>query len=129
MPTLYIIRGLPGSGKSTLAKAMAIACTCNFFEADMYFTNTITGEYMFSMMDLPKAHEWCKNEVFMKIQAGKDVIVSNTFTTKQEMMPYIEFARRYSYRVQFIECKGQWKNIHNVPEHTIERMRARWESI
>lgn len=128
MPTLYIIRGLPGSGKSTMAQ-MIYQChkdSAAHREADQYFTLFNNGQ--FSPTLLGDAHAWCQREIDKGMQKRKEaVIVSNTFIRRWEYQPYIEMATLHGYSVQIIECKGQFTSIHNVPEHTIAKMRANWE--
>lgn len=128
MPTIYIIRGLPGSGKSTLAY-MIFQLYINsavYREADQYFILFNGGQ--FSPTLLNDAHTWCQREVDKAMQQRKEaVIVSNTFIKRWEYQPYIEMATLHGYNVQIIECKGQFTSIHNVPEHTINKMRMNWE--
>lgn len=126
MTTLYIIRGLPGSGKSTLARKLANAQGCNYYEADQYFMED--GEYKFDASKLHKAHNWCWNSTFNDIHHGRNVIVSNTFTTIREMRNYFHLASNYGCDLVIIECTGNYGSIHGVPEEKIEQMRLRWVS-
>jgi len=120
---LYIIRGLPGSGKSTLARKL---CPDTHFEADMY--HMVNGVYKFDASRIKHAHEWCKAHVAAVLSGNnQSVAVSNTFTQRWEYQPYIELADEAGYDVQVIECHGNWKNIHNVPESVLSAMRKRWE--
>lgn len=121
MSTLYIVRGLPGSGKSTYAKSLGIP----HFEADMYFMQD--GEYKFNASLLHHAHMWCYNRVAELLDVGVDVVVSNTFTTVKEMKNYLNVAKMYNCNVVIVEVKTQYGSIHNVPEETIAKMKARWQ--
>lgn len=121
MSTLYIVRGLPGSGKSTYAKSLGIP----HFEADMYFMQD--GEYKFDASNLKRAHAWCFFHVGDKLEKGKDVVVSNTFTTVKEMQPYFNLAEMYNADVVIVEVKTQYGSIHNVPKETLAKMKARWQ--
>lgn len=125
---ITLVRGLPGSGKSTVAKALSDTYSAKHFEADMYFL-TAGGDYKFDGSKVQEAHKWCQKMVEWAVCAGYPVVVSNTFTQKWEMQFYIDLAEQYGYTVQVIECKGDFGNIHNVPENVISRMRERWESI
>ena len=121
---LYIIRGLPGSGKSTLAKRMlAEGIAEEHYEADMFFV--YNDVYDFNPKLLSKAHRWCLNEVHAALLDGKNVVVSNTFTTLKELRAYTILGFPY----EIIECIGNYESVHNVPKENIERMRARWETI
>ena len=126
MKTLYIVRGVPGSGKSTLAKKMAAEKGISYFEADMYFERS--GEYIFSSKDLPHAHEWCKTEACLKMSAGDDVIVSNTFTKLWEIEPYMFYAMEFGYGIKIIHCTSEYGSIHGVPADKLEIMKRRFQS-
>lgn len=122
---LYIIRGLPGSGKSTLAKKLAEALNCKHFEADMYFM-TESGEYKFDAKELHLAHYWCYRSVVDELDRGNNVIVSNTFTTIREMEDYIMSANNLNIPTRVIQCTGEYGSVHNVPEETLAKMKARF---
>jgi len=123
---LYLIGGVPGAGKSTLAKKMVQNGQADVhFEADMYFEKD--GEYRFDPRQLKYAHEWCQNEVEKALIAGKNVVVSNTFTMRWERETYYAMAICYSHNVEFIKLDGGFKSVHDVPEEKIQKMRARWE--
>lgn len=126
---LFLLRGLPGSGKSTLAAQLG----GSLVEADRYFMQY--GEYKFDASKLKEAHAWCRDQVrkWMEVDnAGYDVdriVVSNTFTQEWEMKPYYELAEKYGYRVHSIvvENRHGGKNVHNVPDEAIDKMRKRFE--
>lgn len=126
---LFLLRGLPGSGKSTLAAQLG----GSLVEADRYFMQY--GEYKFDASKLKEAHAWCREEVrkWMEVDnSGYNVdriVVSNTFTQEWEMKPYYELAEKYGYRVYSIvvENRHGGKNVHNVPDEAIDRMRKRFE--
>ena len=126
---LFLLRGLPGSGKSTLAAQLG----GSLVEADRYFMQY--GDYKFDASKLKEAHSWCREQVgkWMEVDnAGYDVdriVVSNTFTQEWEMKPYYELAEKYGYRVYSIvvETRHGGKNVHNVPDEAIDKMRKRFE--
>ena len=123
--TLTLIRGLPGSGKSTLAKAMCAHNQAKHCEADQYFVKH--GMYQFDANLLPTAHNDCLDRAANWIKLGFDVVVSNTFTRRWEMQPYINVAESNGYRVNIIVATGDYGNVHGVPDAAIESMRQRWE--
>ena len=128
-PQLIIIRGLPGSGKTTMAKAMSASLQIAHFEADMYFTNTITGEYSFDPAKLKDAHNWCEHCVRTELQQGRSVIVSNPFTHLWELDPYIQASNHFKATRTILECKGSWQSIHNIPPDKLFAMAQRWENL
>lgn len=126
MAKLIIVRGLPGSGKSTYAKTLVdLDCADLFLEADQYFEDGF-GNYLFDATKLHAAHKWCQYEVKRYLGMGMTVVVSNTFTTAKEMKPYIQMAEELGLDVDVIRMMDNFGSIHNVPDHTIERMRDRF---
>lgn len=122
--TLYIVRGIPGSGKSTFAKSLGGV----HFESDMYFMKN--GEYKFDITEIKKAHEWCRESVEYELaKFTPKVVVSNTFTQEWEMKPYFDLADKYGYRVfsVIVENRHGGRNVHNVPEETLAKMKGRFE--
>jgi predicted kinase len=127
MKTLYIVRGVSGSGKTTFAKELAERFACRYFEADMYFVR-VDGAYTFNPAELPKAHEWCFEQVRMEICDEYDVIVSNTFTRLWEMRNYIDLALEHGYRVRIITCTGCYQNVHGLTEEMVAKQVARFQT-
>lgn len=126
--SLTVVRGLPGAGKSTYAAHMAALDPNTFhIEADQYFTDTATGEYKFDPSLLDAAHRWCQMECFLELQHGYSVIVSNTFTRRWEIRPYIELARKFGAMYFEITLTGNYKSVHDVPADVVQAMHERWE--
>lgn len=121
---LILIRGLPGSGTSTLAKTYKM----DHFEADMYFISS-RGEYVFQPEKLKQAHAWCRYKTGQSLANQRSVVVSNTFVRLWEMKSYEKLANKYGAKLEIIECKGEYSNIHGVPEKTIETMKSRWQEL
>lgn len=125
---LYIIRGLPGSGKSTLAKALGFKVV----EADQFFTHG--GVYTFDATLLREAHEWCIKHTRNCLEY-QNVTVANTFSTQRELQPYIDMAKDMKAQITVMDLyDGGYSdedlakfNVHHVPLHTIQNMRARWK--
>lgn len=120
---LYIIRGLPGAGKTTLAHKL----TPNVVEADQFMINE-AGEYEFNAYRLAECHQACYETVRTLLLTGATVAVSNTFVSLWEYERYIKLADDLCIPYQIISVKGHpsWKNIHGVPEATVQRMAKRW---
>lgn len=124
MKILYIIRGVPGSGKSTLAHKL----TDNVVEADQFMY--VNGEYKWVATKLHYAHSMCKRTVEDYMIEGRDVIaVANTFIKRKDVQPYIDLAEEYGYKVIQKVCTGNYQNVHNVPQETVDKMRKKFEEI
>ena len=137
MIELVLVRGLPGSGKSTYAKRLiadgwdesikdGLARRFIHLEADMY--HTIGGVYRWDAAKVKTAHKWCLSMAESYLLAGEySVVVSNTFTRRWELKPYVDAALKYGVIWSIVEMKNDYGNIHNVPPETIQGMRNRWE--
>jgi predicted ABC-type ATPase len=125
MKTMTLVRGTPGAGKSTLTKTLKFALSAAHLEADMYFIND--GVYQFDINKLMDAHDWCKRTTHSFMENDVSVIVSNTFTTKKELVPYFEIAKTHGIVPNVITCQGNFKSIHGVPEETLAKMKARFD--
>jgi predicted kinase len=121
---LVLVRGIPGSGKSTVASAIGYSSDWMHLETDMFWMEN--GEYKFDVNRLREAHEWCQAKTREYLTLGMDVVVSNTFTTIKELRPYFDIAREFSIVPQVITCHAQYGNVHDVPEETLAKMRARF---
>jgi predicted kinase len=134
MKELILLRGLPGSGKSTIANLIWNEyAVC---EADKYFIDKETNEYRFDVTKLKDAHEWCKNEVEIRMKDNQlnpqyypEIVVSNTFTQEWEMQPYFELAKKYGYNIStlIVENRHGGINQHGVPAEKLEVMKNRFE--
>lgn len=132
MPNLILIRGLPGSGKSTLAKKIiqfrnSSEKIYKHLEADMFFVDLVTNQYNFDFGQLQSAHNWCQEIAEVYLKTNFNVIVSNTFTTKKELIPYFNIAKNYNIIPQVLLCQNNYNNIHNVPQEVMQKMRQRFE--
>ena len=127
MANLYIIRGVPGSGKTTLAKKM-IACEMADYsiEADFFMTDE-KGRYSFTPSKLTDCHQKCQDAIHKSLVAGNNCVVSNTFTRKWEMKPYIDMAKAGNHKITIIVCQGDFQNVHGVPDAKVLEMKERFE--
>lgn len=120
--TLFIIRGVPGAGKSTLANKI----TKNVVEADQFMYED--GEYKWSPNKLNYAHLCCRNKVKEYMAEGKNrIAVANTFIKRKDIKPYISMAEEYGYKTKIITCTGNYQNVHNVPQETVDKMRKKFQ--
>ena len=126
---LILIRGLSGSGKTTLANMLAPEWNTDtaHFEADDFFYDE-NGDYHFDRDQLSAAHEACQQNARQAMKEGCPlIVVSNTFSQRWEMRPYLRAANHENYSVQIVECQGSFGGRHQVPRTTVKRMRDRWE--
>ena len=122
MTKLILIRGLPGSGKSTLAETLDAV----HLEADQFFVNK-HGEYHYDPALIKQAHNWCLRETEKALFQGESVVVANTFVRHWEMQAYQKLAEKYQAEFEIMVCRGNWPNIHNVPEDIIAKMKHDWQ--
>lgn len=121
---MILVRGLPGSGKSTVAHSL-VGFDFFHYETDQFWM--VDGEYKFDMSRIKEAHQWCQDEVRKCLTNGFSPIVSNTFTTQKEMMPYFQMAKVFGIKPNVILCQSNFGNIHNVPTDALVRMAERFE--
>lgn len=128
MQELIIIRGIPGSGKTTMAKSyQGYSESYSHYEADMFFMQN--GIYNFDRAKIKNAHNWCQESVKSDLNAGKSVIVSNTFVARWEVQPYVDMALALNVPYKIITATGNYQNVHGVPPEVIERMKKNWENF
>ena len=124
---LILVRGLPGSGKSTIAKNIEKdSGDWIHLETDMFWYDP-DGNYNFDYTRLKESHQWCQNATKTYLEDYFNVVVSNTFTTKKEMIPYFEIAKQFNIIPNIIIATGNFGNIHNVPVDAYQRMKDRFE--
>ena len=128
MTELILVRGLHGSGKSTWAQALVNADPrIIHVEADNYMREN--GKYCYRPEKISYVHECCKYDTRRLLEAGRSVVVANTFTRCWEMWPYAMMALDLGCKFTVKEMTGNYGSIHNVPEESMEKMRKRWETI
>lgn len=136
------MHGLPGSGKSTRANEIKTYytlnnTTCEICSADSYFIDD-RGRYNFDPTKLHLAHKTCIDSVIHHLSNKVEiVIVDNTNLKKSDIQPYVNIAERLGITIISEEPSTPWKDdpitcsektVHQVPLHTIERMKKLQET-
>jgi len=125
---LIIIRGVSGSGKTTLAEYLGYNPSCPIACADDYFIDK-NDNYVWDRSKLKYAHAYCFTKVESAMMyALPKVIVANTFTTENELNPYIELAKEYGYAYFsiIVENRHGGVNVHDVPTESIQKQKQRF---
>lgn len=125
MQEFYIIRGTHGSSKSHTAKKLGFMAGITHFEADMFFIDK-DGNYKFDFNNLAEAHDWFRNKVRNILSHRASACVSNTFTTIRELRPYFDIAKEFGLIPNVITCQSNFGNVHNVPQESLDKMKARF---
>lgn len=127
---VIILRGVSGSGKSSFADFLGnrlCDSRVGVCSADNYHLDK-DGNYKFNLSKIGEAHSWCRAEFEHCLSENFDVVVlSNTNTSEKEIQPYLDLAAKYNYKVisLVVENRHGNKNIHNVPEETLQKQEQR----
>ena len=125
--TIFLIRGHPGSGKTSIGHIIAPgACYAadDWFEAEARRKDSTYGEVWTPQM-LDVAHQWCFDQVEIAVNMRCNrVAVTNTFQTLKQIEPYRELAEKNRYTLFVLRCENDFENIHDVPKHQVEKMKA-----
>lgn len=127
---LILLRGLPGSGKTTLAKVLSENNTYPVFSVDDYFTNEITGEYIFNFKNNHLAYKQCEELCKDAMQQHiSKIFVHNTFTMDWELEPYFKLASEFNYNlfVVTVENYHKNKNTHEVSDEQLHKMAEKYK--
>lgn len=122
---LIILRGIPGCGKTTFAEI--ISPKDNICTADDY--HMFGGVYIWKPENIHGAHNRCKIKAEKLMKDGETpVVIANTNTTENELLPYVEMGKKYGYQVFsiIVENRHGGVNTHDVPEETINKMKQRF---
>ncbi|TGM73320.1 ATP-binding protein [Leptospira mtsangambouensis] len=129
--TLLALRGIPGSGKSSLAKAISLTNGAPIYSIDSYFEDE-AGEYHFDYQKNHLAYKECEAKTKQALeQRIPFVIVDNTFTLDWELEPYIRLAKEFGYRLHVVtvENRHDGKNVHQIPDEQIEKMKGKYKVV
>lgn len=127
---LILLRGLPGSGKTTLAKVLSENNTYPIFSVDDFFTNKVTGEYLFNFKNNHLAYKQCEELTKEAIQQNRTkIFVQNTFTIDWELEPYFKLASEFNYElfVLTVENYHGKQNTHGVSEEQLQKMADKYK--
>lgn len=149
MAELFIVRGLPGSGKTSLGHKLSLLV----YAADDFFVDE-DGRYNFDPAKLGQAHAACQDNVRKALNYGcEEVAVTNTFTQRWEIQPYLDLVKEVNENLAFQAVDREEedefepirvtvidmfdgglsdeelssRNVHGVPAAGIAAMRSRYE--
>jgi len=128
--SLILLRGLPGSGKSTLAFVLSESNTYPIFSVDDFFTDEITGEYIFNFSDNHLAYKQCEQLSKDAMQQNiPKVIIHNTFTMDWELEPYFKLASEYNYSLFVVTVENYHgkQNTHGVSDEQLQKMAEKYK--
>ncbi|MFZ4768535.1 MAG: AAA family ATPase [Ferruginibacter sp.] len=121
-----IVSGVPGSGKSTHSASIPGSVVCS---ADDWFCQS--GEYIFDFRELANAHGACLRKFLEAVVNEKEVvIVDNTNTTAEEIIPYYAVSAAYGREIELLTvlCDpiiAAARNKHTVPLEKVVAMAER----
>ncbi|MGR5347281.1 ATP-binding protein [Vibrio mediterranei] len=122
---LIIVRGPSGSGKSTLAEKLSKEFDAVVVEADMFFVSAVDGQYRYNHDNIKQAHAYCQSLMQKALADGRNVIVSNTSIKCFHVEGLIKVANEVCRpEVIVYRTLGTFDNVHQVPEDTVNWMRA-----
>ncbi|CAG0917078.1 unnamed protein product [Notodromas monacha] len=114
--TVVLLRGPSGSGKSTFAAALAKICgdRCVVLSTDDFFTRS-DGSYQFTPALLQTAHFWNRQRAkFYARQSRALIVIDNTNLALFEMVPYLEIADEFGYRLWVKEPPTSWRRDPDI---------------
>jgi len=118
---MTIMRGGPGSGKSyyVAQRCFTTGVIPTVCSADEFFIND-NGVYDFDPKWLGRAHGACLKKCVESMMARLDVIVDNTNSKAEELIPYLALCQAFSYSCVVVRvlCNPElaWqRQTHAVP--------------
>ncbi len=132
-----IMRGLPGCGKDhTIEKLLDKDCKFSrgaVVSTDDFFM--VNGEYHFDVTKLAEYHNKSLQQFTRLCVMGvTHIIVNNTNIRVFEIAPYYRVAEAFGYEPEVWQFPinpelSLQRNIHNVPESTIQNMARSLEAL
>lgn len=122
MSRIQLVRGLPGSGKSTFAKELFKDYL--ILEPDMLCIGD--GVYDWNLIKERRNKTVVKVWVAALMGMGVDFVIPSVMPTDQEgslLEAVLKAAKERYVHVYIWDCKGTWKNRHDVPQSTLDGMR------
>lgn len=128
--SVIIMSGIPGSGKTTYIQNHLHGA--EVVSADHFFEDPVTRVYKFDPKHLADAHKYCMRSFIDACDHFRDnermIVVDNTAISIAEIAPYYLVGESLHHRVKILTLNcdprvAARRNIHNVPEHIIMRMR------
>lgn len=97
-------------------------------EADQFFVHK-DGKYHHDRRFIKDAHAWCQLEMKRLLLAGDDVVIANTFIKKWEIVGYLKAVQSLGLDldIEVLEARGEYANVHGVPEDIVCRMKRQYE--
>lgn len=126
MKKLYVFRGLPGSGKSTLANKLAALVV----EPDM-FRYDADRKYVFDSSKNDEVYQktdWLLGYA-MSVLDVQCVAVAATNVKLEPVRRYVEAGKGLGYDVTVVECRGDYGNVHDVPQAVVAKMAREFEPL
>lgn len=127
---LILLRGLPGAGKSQLANILSEHGKYKTYSVDDYFTDEITGEYLFEFSKNHVAYKKCEENTLQSMLLGEEkIIIHNTFTIAWELETYFKLAEKHQYTVFVVTVENyhQRNNIHGVTQEQLQKMAEKYK--
>ena len=100
------------------------------FAIDNYFTDKITGEYVFNFAENYLAYQQCESLCKQALAHGIiKVFIDNTFTLDWELTPYFKLAAEFDYTLYVITVEKYHdnKNVHDISQEQLEKMAEKYK--
>lgn len=138
--TVLLNRAIPGSGKTAIARSISDTLASNGLHVGNHSTDDYfmrDGRYCFDVRKLMEYHQRNLLAFQRDLEVGKDgVICDNTNLLPWQTAPYTRLARRYGYRIVFLNFPPRefWKHIRaqQVRRRSPTRtrfQRMRWQRL